>query len=987
MAKSTTRRKFIGSTIASVGLLGVTAAANVAANKFSSLLDHYVGGRPATVEKVEGSEGWDAEYYTSDYRGRNQATEAANELVTEIEAEGIVLMKNDNAALPLSTSETVSMLGRYAADPVYGGAGSGTVDANSCINFYQGISQAGFTINDTAYDWINDNYSNYAKAAITMDNPATASYYIGEIPWSDYSSDAQSSINGTVGLVFIGRGGGEGGDLSRNLKADVESGVSENFTANSETANYEDGQHELELTAEEKSVIAAAKAACTKVIAVLNLSTSMELGPLVSGDYEVDAILEVGSIGATGAAALGQVLAGTVNPSGKTTDIWAADFTADPTFKNFGGKRYTDIENYYAKNANSTASDGTAYFVEYAEGLYYGYRYYETAAVEAEAGNYDGFDYDKAVVFPFGYGLSYTTFSQTLDSVSADSDTVKVEVTVANTGSVAGKDVVEVYYSAPYTKGGIEKPAVVLGGFAKTDALDPGASQQVTIEFPVRDMASYSSDDQAYVLDAGDYVISLRTDSHTVVDQKTVTLSAKKYATDSATEAQITNKFDDMTEYMEKNVKTMSRKDFKGTFPEEAADKSAADCGVELVEWKLEDHEDPNATMPTTGASNGLQLIDMRGEDFDSDAWNDILDELTVEDMAACLNDDAYNTPEVESVGKPATVEPDGPAGFTSLTGPTGNCSYCSEVVMAQTWNVELMHRMGQMVGQEALASAYNGWYAPAMNTHRSPFAGRNFEYYSEDPLLAGKIGAAVVSGAAENGCYAMIKHFAMNDQESYRVQHICTWATEQVAREIYLRPFETTVKEATYEMKYISDDKGTVSTKTMPGCTGVMSSFNYVGAEWAGGRKSLCTGVLRDEWGFKGMVITDFNLYGYMNKTQALLAGTDLELTYSAMTGEYDGTNTATVVSAMREAMHRVLYTVANSNAMNGMVPGSKITYGVAPWQYGVWGGSAALVALAAFFGYKAVKNHKLMGAEGEDGAADVPEVKKGDKKASDEK
>jgi beta-glucosidase len=273
------------------------------------------------------------------------------------------------------------------------------------------------------------------------------------------------------------------------------------------------------------------------------------------------------------------VLAGTVNPSGKTTDIWAADFTADPTFKNFGGKRYTDIEGYYPQK-----STGNAYFVEYVEGLYYGYRYYETAAAEAEAGNYSGFDYDSAVVFPFGYGLSYTTFSQTLDSVNADEENVKVEVTVSNTGSVAGKDVVEVYYSAPYTAGGLEKAAVVLGGFAKTDALDPGASQQVTIEFPVRDMASYSSDDQAYVLDAGDYVISLRTDSHTVVDQKTVTLSAKKYTTDSATEAQISNKFDDMTEYMEKNVKTMSRKDFKGTFPEEAADKSAADCSVELTD-------------------------------------------------------------------------------------------------------------------------------------------------------------------------------------------------------------------------------------------------------------------------------------------------------------------------------------------------------------------------------------------------------------------
>ena len=957
MAKNTTRRKFIGSTIASVGLLGVTAAANVAANKFSSLLDHYVGGRPATVEKVEGSEGWNAEYYTADYRGRNQATEAANELVTEIEGEGIVLMKNDNAALPLSTSDTVSMLGRYAADPVYGGAGSGTVDANSCINFYQGISQAGFTINDTAYDWINSNFSNYAKAAITMDNPSTASYYIGEIPWSDYSSDAQASINGTVGLVFIGRGGGEGGDLSRDLKGDVESGVSENFTANSETANYEDGQHELELTVEEKSVIAAAKASCTKVIAVLNLSTTMELGPLVSGDYEVDAILEVGSIGATGAAALGQVLAGTVNPSGKTTDIWAADFTADPTFKNFGGKRYTDVENYYPQK-----STGNAYFVEYAEGLYYGYRYYETAAAEAEAGNYDGFDYDKAVVFPFGFGLSYATFSQTLGSVNTDDEKVTVEVTVANTGSVAGKDVVEVYYSAPYTAGGLEKAAVVLGGFAKTDALDPGASQQVTIEFPVRDMASYSSDEQAYVLDAGDYVISLRTDSHTVVDQKTVTLGAKKYTTDSATDAQISNKFDDMTEYMEKNVKTMSRKDLKGTFPEAAADKGAADCGVELVEWKLEDHEDPNATMPTTGADNGLQLIDMRGQDFDSEAWNDILDQLSVEEMATCLNDDAYNTPEVESVGKPATVEPDGPAGFTSLTGPTGNCAYCSEFIMAQTWNTELMERMGEMVGQEALASGYNGWYAPAFNTHRSPFAGRNFEYYSEDPLLGGKIGAAVVSGAATNGCYAMIKHFALNDQESYRVQHVMTWATEQACREIYLRQFEIPVKEATCEIKYISDEQGTISTKKMNACTAAMSSFNFVGTEWSGGRKSLCTNVLRDEWGFRGCVITDFNLYGYMDKNAALAGGTDLQLTYSAMTPAFEGTNTATVVSQLRESMHHALYTIANSNAMQGMAPGSKVNYGIAPWQMGVWGGSAALVALAGFFGYRAYKARRTL-------------------------
>lgn len=977
--KPITRRAFVGNTVASAGLLGVTVAANVGTNMFRSLLDHYLGGRPATVQHVEGSEDWDTDYYDSQYRGRTQATAAANEIVDEILGEGAVLLKN-NGALPLAAGTEVSLLGRYAADPVYGGAGSGTVDPNACVNMHDGIAAAGLNINETAFGWINDNYSNYPKAQITMDSPSTASYYIGEIPFSAYSGEAQASISGTTALVVIGRGGGEGGDLSRNLIEDLNSGVSKNFTANDETANYEEGQHELELTVEEKSVLAAAKASCDKVIVIVNASTPMELGPLMSGEYEADAILCVGSLGATGATAVGKLLTGEYNPSGRTTDIWPADFTADPTFNNFGGKHYTDVSNYYTTNYNSTASDGTAYFVEYKEGVYVGYRYYETAAAEAEAGNYSGFDYDSAVVFPFGYGLSYTTFTQTLDSVDATGDTVKVTATVTNSGSVAGKDVVEVYYSAPYTKGGIEKPAVVLAGFAKTGQLDPGASESVKIEFPVRQMASWSSEKGAYVLDGGDYVISLRTDSHTVVDQQTVSVTEKTYDTDDVTGTKLENQFSDMTDYMEKNCKgqLLSRSDFKGTFPKPAEDKDSADCGITLAEFNWKDHEDSSATMPTTGASNGLSLIDLRGKDFDDEAWDTLLDQLSVDEMTTMLNDCAYNTGAVESISKPETAEPDGPAGFTSLTGPTGNCAYCSEFIMAQTWNTELMERMGEMVGQEALASGYNGWYAPAFNTHRSPFAGRNFEYYSEDPLLGGKIGAAVVSGAATNGCYAMIKHFALNDQESYRVQHVCTWATEQATREIYLRQFEIPVKEATCEIKYISDDKGTVSTKQMNACTGVMSSFNYVGTEWSGGRRSLCTNVLRDEWGFKGCVITDFNLYGYMDKNAALYGGTDLELTYSAMTPAFQGTNTATVVSQLRESMHRALYTVVNSNAMQGMAPGSKVNYGIAPWQMGVWGGSAVLVAAAGFFGWRAYKARRALNEQKAAGSNDAaPEAK----------
>lgn len=965
--KKMTRRGFIASGATAAGLVGVTVAANVGTNMFKSAIDHYIGGGETTITNAPGSEDWDTAYYDQQYRGRGRATEEAKNIVIEIEGEGIVLLKNDNNALPLAAGESVSLIGRYAADAVYGGAGSGTVDPNDCVTLYDGIVNAGLAVNDTAYNWIAENYANYPKANITMDNPSTASYYIGEIPWSAYSDEAKNSIAGTTAVVVIGRGGGEGGDLSRDLLADVNSGVSENFTANDETANYAEGQHELELSVEERDLITAAKESCDKVIVLYNGSTPMELGPLMEGDLAVDAILSIGSLGASGAAAVGQVLTGAVNPSGRTTDIWAADFTADPTFGNFGGKQYTDVSNYYPTNYTGTVSNATAYFVEYREGIYYGYRFYETAAAEAEAGNYD-FDYDSAVVFPFGYGLSYTTFEQTLDSCAVNGDNVEVSVTVTNTGSVAGKSVVEIYYSAPYTAGGIEKSAVVLGAFGKTALLDPGASETVDLSFPVRQMASWSSEEGGYVLDAGDYVISLRSDSHTVIAEQGVTLEAETYKTDDATGNELANRFDDMTTYMEDNCGgTMSRADFAGTWPETAADKTAAECGITLEEYDYTQHLGDEA-MPTTGANNGVSLIDLRGKAYDDEMWDQLLDQLTVDDMTTMLNDCAYNTPAIAHIGKPATSEPDGPAGFTSLTGSTGNCAYCSEFIMAQTWNTELMYRTGQMVGQEALASGYNGWYAPAMNTHRSPFAGRNFEYYSEDPLLAGKMGAAVVSGAASNGVYAMIKHYALNDQESYRVQHLCTWATEQTAREIYLRPFELTIKESSAEMKYIADDQGTVETVEMPGCTAMMSSFNYVGTQWAGGSHALCTEVPRDEWGFTGCIITDFNLYGYMDKNWGLDGGTDLHLTYAAMTPAFQGTGEASVVARLREASHRVLYTVVNSNAMQGMAPGSTITTSPSPWQYGVWGGSAVLLAGAAALGvrcYLGAKRNKEIEAE----------------------
>ena len=923
-------------------LLVLVVVANVAATMFDSFLDHYLGGNPYDIEKVEGSENWDTEYYKGQYASKEEATAAGEQFVTKIGDEGIVLLYNKDAALPLTGNETISLLGRFSADPVYGGAGSGTVDPATCINFYKGLEASGFKINDKAYNWIEQNYQNYPKTNIVMDSPATSAYYIGEIPIGDYPDDAKGSLAGTTAVIVIGRGGGEGGDLSQDLKGTLDSGVSSEFVPNAETANYEAGQHQLELTKEEKDLIAEAKIVCDKVIVLLNASTSMEVGPLVEkgGEYEVDALLSVGSIGSTAANAVGRILKGTVNPSGRTTDLWAADFTKDPTFDNFGHFQYTDVSGFYTQDGDK------AYFVEYEEGIYIGYRYYETAFAEAEAGNYDGFDYDEAVVFPFGYGLSYTTFEKTLGEVKVDGDEVKIKVDVTNTGDTAGKEVVEIYYTAPYTKGGLEKSAVVLGAFEKTGLLNPGEKQTVDLSFKVRDMASYDSSKEAYVLDAGTYVISLRNNSHDVVASHEITLGAETYETDSETGNEIKNRFSDTTEYMEKNCTNLSRADFAGTWPTKGQDKTTSDAGITIAMFDPESKVDSNDVMPSLGLKKGIQLIDLRGKDFDDPMWDDLLDELTVEDMIAVINDGAYNTAAIESIGKPATSDPDGPQGFTSLFGSTGNTSYCSEYLMAQTWNKELMYEYGQMIGEEALASGYSGWYAPAMNTHRSPFAGRNFEYFSEDGKLGGDLGAAIVAGSMSKGCYAYIKHFAMNDQETHRVQHLCTWATEQAIREIYLKPFELTVKNAETEIKYL--DNGETKTKTIKAATAVMSSFNFIGATWSGGRDTLCTGILRDEWGFEGFVITDFNLYDYMNKNQGVYAGTDHMLTYSAWSGPVPDTKSATAVLSLRNALHHILFTVAHSNALNGVASGSRFVYHPATWQIILYIVSAVLVAVA---------------------------------------
>ncbi len=947
----------------------VTVIANVALNVAGGWVASQLGSGTYTFTNAVESAGWDTSYYTSDFASIGKVDEAAKALVEEISGAGIVLAKNEPGALPLAPSSRVTMLGRAAADPVFGGAGSGSVDTKSAVTARAGLENAGFQVNDQVFAAIAAYAKENRRGHIEMDNPGASSYNIGELPVGQYEAQSASFAQfPDAAIVYIGRPGGEGGDLTQHM-----TGSDGNAVA---------GQHQLELNKDEKDLIALAKASFHTVVVVVNASTTIEMGQL-QDDPGIDAILLAGSPGATGFNALGRILSGDVNPSGRTTDLWSADFTADPTFPNFGGFVYNNIKASYPvstveKSTSNATVTSDAPFVNYAEGIYVGYRYYETAAAE-------GFiDYRHAVVYPFGYGLSYTDFAWKVVSTTAGKvdGTVSVKVEVTNTGRAAGKDVVELYYTAPYTRGGIEKSEVVLGGFAKTGLLEPGASESVTIDLAVEDMASYDyKDNKAYVLAAGDYTISLRTDSHTVapgtdpitytVDSDVVYSGDNHRATDLS---KVTNQFDDVSAQFsdspkEGKVLSMSRADFAGTFPKAPTPDLYVASDAVVAGFAAWDTKAAAAAftgeMPTTDAGSNETLVDLRGLPKDDPKWDTLLDSLTVDEMTGMLLNGAYQTPAIKSIAKPQTLEPDGPAGFSSFINSSINgVAYPSQVLIAQTWDVDLGAAMGRMLGNEALQKGINGWYAPATNLHRSPFAGRNFEYYSEDPLLSGAMLTSVADGAAEKGVYTMLKHFALNEQETNRVNNgIATWATEQTIRELYLKPFEAAVKKITMKVKYLSDASGTISETTI-GAGGIMSSFNRIGATWTGGSSALMTRVLRQEWGFKGFAISDFNLYPYMNPNQSISAGTDLTLTFQP-SKSFNDTTSAKAVTDIRDATHNILFTVANSNAMNGIAPGATVDYTPPTWVYIQYVASALLgllVLAGAFLVTRRVRRHRRL-------------------------
>lgn len=933
-------RKFLAIWVPILAILAIIAiVANIALNLAYGWVASQFGTGTYTVNVPDEASDWDTEYYKSDFASIEEVDEAAKGLVQQIAGEGIVLGKNDGQALPLDAGGSVTILGRAAAQPIYGGSGSGSVDTSTAVTARQGLENAGFTVNETVYEAIAAYAEENPRGHIEMDLPESSTYYIGELPVAEYQAHASSFDQfNDAALVFIGRPGGEGGDLTQNME-----GWDDNYT---------EGQHQLELNQDELDLLELATANFETVVVLVNASTSLELGQ-VQDNPNVDAVLLIGSPGATGFNAVGQVLNGEVNPSGRTVDIWARDFSSDPTYVNFGHFLYDNIEVSYPSSAIEDATSNAnvtdeAPFVNFQEGIYIGYRYYETAAAE-------GFiNYDDAVVYPFGYGLSYTDFQWELSSseLGEVDGEITLDVSVTNTGTVAGQDVVEVYFTAPYTPGGIEKAEVVLAGFAKTSVLEPGASEVVTISFTVEDMASYDyKENQSYVLEAGEYLISVRHDSNTVSEQieplsyqvgSDVIYSGQNHR--ASDQVEVTNQFDDVSAMFvdspeSGHILNMSRADFAGTFPTAPSDDLYVANDEVIAGFAPYDAEAAasasEAVQPTTGADSDLTLVDLRGLSYDDPLWDELLDSLTIDEMTTMLLNGAYQTAAIVSIAKPLTTELDGPAGFSSFINASVNgVAYPSEVLVAQTWNIDLAYAMGEMLGNEALHKDVSGWYAPALNLHRSPFAGRNFEYYSEDPFLSGAMTTAAANGAAQKGVYTTLKHYALNDQETNRVNNgVATWANEQAIREIYLKPFEMAVKQIDMPVPYITDDNGTIAETTV-GSTAVMSSFNRVGATWAGGSTALMDTVLRQEWGFEGFAISDFNLYRYMNPNQGISAGTDLTLTFSP-SKSFDDTASAHAQTDIRNATHNILFTVANSNAMNGLVPGATVSHTPPTWRF----------------------------------------------------
>ncbi|MDR1092807.1 MAG: glycoside hydrolase family 3 C-terminal domain-containing protein [Clostridiales bacterium] len=889
-----------------------------------------VGGRDKIYTLSEG---------VTDKTSARKNSERVNEAICE---EGFVLLKNQNAALPLAAGAKISVFGKNSADIVTGGSGSGAGTGEYVKGLHESLGAAGFSVNPTLREFYASNASGDGRSqGAKMDNDGNIFLKTGETPQSSYTAAVKDSYSSykDAALIVLSRIGGEGWDLPRAM-ADKD--------GNPVEGARDKNDHYLQLDANERDLIqAVCGAGFGKVVVILNSASPVEAGFLddpahYAYNAGLDAAIWIGAPGDTGIMALGRVLTGEANPSGRTVGTYARDFKADPTWANFGnnlthgGQEYTNIGNKDSKLVYA--------FVDYEEGIYVGYRYWETR------GHTDGEDwYRRHVVYPMGYGLSYTAFTQelldkpSLSSALTAAGKFEVRVKVTNVGARAGKDTAQIYVTVPYINGGIEKAHAVLAGFAKTPLLAPGASATVAVEIDPYDLASYDYADKngngfkGWELDAGAYTFKLSRDAHTVIDSFDKTLAAGvQYGKDPVTGTPVVNRYDDADDQL---GSVLSRADWDGTFPKtRAAREKALDAAVNAaINSVAPNNPIDAAAFPKQGVKGETVLRDLIGKGYDDPLWEQLLNRMTVNEMLNLVNKGAFNTQSVNSVGKPMTVDADGPGGFTVFMGdPTvyGTSHFACEPVLAATYNTELAFAMGEAVGDEGLVgnergdgAPYSGWYAPGVNIHRSPFGGRTGEYFSEDGLLSGLAAAAEIRGATSKGLYTMVKHFAANEQETSRTG-VCTWLTEQSLREIYLRPFEKAVKAG--------------------GTTGMMSSFNRIGTRWTGGDYRLLTEILRGEWGFRGTVISDFNTGSHMHSGQMAYAGGDLNL---QTIGQDWSVNKADPndLTVLRNAAKNILYTVARSNAMNDEVSGYRlpvwdviliasevaVTLGLAAWGF----------------------------------------------------
>ena len=891
----------------------------------------------------------------------------ATELVNEITADGVVLAKDEDGILPVASGSKLNVFGWASTNPCYGGTGSGALNtAYPVTDLLTGLHDAGIETNEELSKFYTDYKADRPSVGMvaqdwTLPEPNVSLY-------TDEMMENAKAFSDTA-MVVITRVGGEGADLPTDMASVVDGSwirrVAQAYGSERGTAYYngtyddslnegndwDKGDHFLQLSNREEDLLDLVTANFDNVILVYNGANAFQMDFLK--DYpQIKGVLLCPGTGQSGFEGFGKVVSGEVNPSGRTVDTYVSNLKNAPWWNNFGDFKYTNTEELNSDSSFFDPEGTTPSFVNYVEGIYVGYKFYETAADEGLI------NYDDEVVFPFGYGLSYTSFTKEMSGITNDGTNLNFTVTVTNTGSVAGKDVVEIYSDPPYTNGGIEKSSANLLDFAKTNELAPGESQTIEFSIPVEDLASYDyQTNGCYVLEAGDYVISANDDSHNVADSKTYTVASDIVYNESnkrgSDAVAATNEFD----FAEGEITYLSRADGFANYAEATAapatyeltdeQKAAFDNAHTYTEAGYQNDDDANAADITTGAKNGLKLVDLRGVDYNDAKWDQLLDQMTIDEMQQTIGFGGYQTAAVSSIEKVRTNDCDGPASINNNFTGVGSVGFPAATLIGMTWDKELAYAFGDSIGEMANEMDTSGWYGPAMNIHRTAFAGRNFEYYSEDGVLSGRMASNAILGAQEHGVYAYMKHFALNDQEGNRTSMAATWSNEQAIREIYLKPFEISVKDAD--------------------CHAVMSSFNYIGTRWTGGCKELLKNVLRGEWGFVGFVETDyFGVYGYMTADQGVRNGSDLML---CTTG--NDFNTVTVLTnsskqALREASKNILYTVVNSRAYAA----ENLNPGMAKWEIIMIGADVLVALLIVALEIKTFKSYKKRKEEEEENA-----------------